>query len=185
MEWSNLENERERRGRARTKPLKIQCYAHLYSQESGSHRSHGWRNKFNQGPMCFVKAQTLGGGHVTRLGSQMYNIAWMRTGAGAGCVRTVKQSTTGTTQSATNTRHCDRPPAKICSSKLFFASLFLDYILYIWLKSWSLVLLFHFNVPKKVLRTQRNICKHWMLVCWRFGSDWLCSLKEMLLLCCC
>lgn len=58
MEWDNLENERKWRGRARTKPLKIQCYTHLYSQESGSQWAHSWRNKFNQGPMRFVKAQT-------------------------------------------------------------------------------------------------------------------------------
>lgn len=42
--------------------------------------------------MRFVKAQTLGGDHVTRLGSQMYNIAWMRTeGADAGSVEVLCQ----------------------------------------------------------------------------------------------
>lgn len=41
MEWVNLENERKWRGRARTKPLKIQSYAHSYSQESGSLREDG------------------------------------------------------------------------------------------------------------------------------------------------
>lgn len=35
--------------------------------------------------MRFVKAQTLGGGHVITLGSQMYNTAWVRT-EGAGSV---------------------------------------------------------------------------------------------------
>lgn len=40
-ESGNLENEREWRGRTRTKPLKIQCCAHSYSQQSGTLREDG------------------------------------------------------------------------------------------------------------------------------------------------